>query len=310
MELVDVLDSKSCVGNHVSVRPRPSANLLKDTSVSFFLCAKNYVELYLYGMKIYSYPITINNSLYNTAHSRNSVSFGTTYRNYINEKGEEFNTNSWLFRDDLDWKRLVKYENNHFKNLNRVNVVVLASSDGSEEYSKVMSLSENLPEQDAEKFFPIKGYDIDYEMTRASNSGLLNTSLHDRMLLQIYCDDYEKYFKETQEKLIIKGDTPLQKQKTLKATNFIKDKVRFERADMYNVLNNLDDNSNTILMCRNVLGYFEDDKIEKFIKIVSNKLKQESLFIIGEHDTKCSFISRYLNENGFAKVMEHVYKRI
>lgn len=261
-------------------------------------------------MKIYSYPITINNSLYNTAHSRNSVSFGTTYRNYINEKGEEFNTNSWLFRDDLDWKRLVKYENNHFKNLNRVNVVVLASSDGSEEYSKVMALSENLPEQDAEKFFPIKGYDIDYEMTRASNSGLLNTSLHDRMLLQIYCDDYEKYFKETQEKLIIKGDTPLQKQKTLKATNFIKDKVRFERADMYNVLNNLDDNSNTILMCRNVLGYFEDDKIEKFIKIVSNKLKQESLFIIGEHDTKCSFISRYLNENGFAKVMEHVYKRI
>ena len=36
MELVDVLDSKSCVGNHVSVRPRPSANLLKDTEVSFF----------------------------------------------------------------------------------------------------------------------------------------------------------------------------------------------------------------------------------------------------------------------------------
>ena len=25
MELVDVLDSKSCVGNHVPVRPRPSA---------------------------------------------------------------------------------------------------------------------------------------------------------------------------------------------------------------------------------------------------------------------------------------------
>ena len=63
-------------------------------------------------MKIYSHTIKINNSLYNTAHSRHSVSFGTTYRNYINEKGEEFNTNSWLFRDDLDWKRLVKYENN------------------------------------------------------------------------------------------------------------------------------------------------------------------------------------------------------
>ena len=27
MELVDVLDSKSCVGNYVPVRPRPSANI-------------------------------------------------------------------------------------------------------------------------------------------------------------------------------------------------------------------------------------------------------------------------------------------
>lgn len=43
MKLVDVLDSKSCVGNHVPVRVRPSANFLEDTfSVFFYLRKKLY----------------------------------------------------------------------------------------------------------------------------------------------------------------------------------------------------------------------------------------------------------------------------
>ncbi len=37
MKLVDVLDSKSCVGNHVPVRVRPSANK-KDLARGLFYC--------------------------------------------------------------------------------------------------------------------------------------------------------------------------------------------------------------------------------------------------------------------------------
>ena len=58
------------------------------------------------------------------------------------------------------------------------------------------------------------------------------------------------------------------------------------------------------------LGYFEDDKVEKFVKIVSNKLKQGSMFIIGQHDTSNSFIDRYLLENKFMKIFEHVYQKL
>ena len=262
-------------------------------------------------MKIYAYS-PIYNSYFkdNRKIQSEKPAFGTTARRYVTENGDEFGTNSWMFRDDLDWNRLVKYENRHFKSADRVNVIILASSDGSESYSKVISLAENLSEDDAEKFYPVKGYDIDKEMVRASGSGLLNTSMHDRMMLQIYSDDYEKYFRETNEKLVIKDDVQFQNQKTLKATSLLKNNVRFNRADMYDVLHNLDDNSNTVLMCRNVLGYFENDKIEKFVKIVSNKLKPESLFVVGDHDTKNSFIDRFLKENGFEKVMQNVYKRI
>ena len=38
MELVDVLDSKSCVGNHVPVRPRPSADFYKTPFLGSFYC--------------------------------------------------------------------------------------------------------------------------------------------------------------------------------------------------------------------------------------------------------------------------------
>ena len=72
----------------------------------------------------------------------------------------------------------------------------------------------------------------------------------------------------------------------------------------------MEDNSNTILMCRNILGYFDENKIEEFIKMVGQKLKKDSLFLIGEHDTRISFIERYLGENGFTKVMKHVFKKI
>lgn len=240
----------------------------------------------------------------------NKFSFGSCARFYKTSNGDEFGTNSWLFRDDVDWKRLAKYEKNHFADKNRVNIIQFASSDGSEAYTQIISLLENYPNKNSEKFFPIKAYDIDEEIVNAARSGLLNTNMVDRINLQINSDDYSKYFTNTNEILNIKNDLNLQSKKTLKATNLLKNRVHFERADMYNILAELNDNSDTILLCRNILGYFEDDKVEKFVKIVSNKLKQGSMFIIGQHDTSNSFIDRYLLENKFMKIFEHVYQKL
>lgn len=240
----------------------------------------------------------------------NKISFGTTGRHYTCENGDEFGTNSWLFRDDVDWKRLARYEKNHFCDKSKVNIIQFASSDGSEAYTKIISLLENYPQKSAEKFFPIKAFDIDEEIVNAARSGYINTCLADRINLQINSEDYSKYFAATDNILNIKRDVKLQNQKTLKATNYLTNRVHFERADMYNILANLNDNSDTILMCRNVLGYFENDKIEKFVKIVSKKLNPGSLFIIGEHDTSNSFIDRFLKENKFMTVFKHVYQKL
>ncbi len=249
-------------------------------------------------MKIHSY----NNY-------KNNFAFGTTGRYYKNSNGDEFGTNSWLFREDLDWKQLAEYENKNFRNKTKVNIVQFASSDGSEAYTKIISLLENLPENDTEKFFPIKAYDIDEEVVNAARSGFINTCLSDRIKLQMNSDNYEKYFTPSNKTLDIKDDIKLQRPKTFKAGDILTKRVSFERADMYNILSSLNDRSDTILMCRNVLGYFENEKVEKFVKIVSNKLKQGSLFIIGEHDTINSFIDKYLKENKFLKILKNVYRK-
>lgn len=303
MKLVDVLDSKSCVGNHVPVRVRPSANK-KDISLRYLF----YLWQIILFLRFHKY-MKINKFNYSPI-LYNKISFGTTGRYYKSENGDEFGTNSWLFRDDIEWKTLARYEKNHFCNKNRVNIIQFASSDGSEAYTTIISLLENFPQKNAEKFFPIKAYDIDEEIVNAARSGYINTCLLDRINLQVNSDDYSKYFTDTKEILNIKRDVKLQNQKTLKASNILKNRVHFERADMYNILANLNDNSDTVLMCRNVLGYFENDRVEKFVKIVSNKLKQGSLFIIGEHDTTNSFIDRYLKENKFMYVFKHVYQKL
>lgn len=252
-----------------------------------------------------------SNCLYYTKRNKGSdevPSFGCAHRQYLSKNGDFMATNSWMFRDDVDWKRLASYEKWHFIDKKKVNIINIACADGSEAYTKIITLKERMGD-DAQKFLPIKAYDIDDEILNAANSGLLNTSQHDRLELQINTENYEDYFGETSEKLIIQGDTELKDKKTMKVKNSLKSAVRFEKADMYDVVKNINDDSNTILMCRNVLGYFEENKVESFVKLVSNRLKEGSLFIIGEHDTKNSQIVTYLGKNGFTKVMENVYKK-
>ena len=87
-------------------------------------------------------------------------------------------------------------------------------------------------------------------------------------------------------------------------------RVKFHQNDMFKILKNLKDNSNTILMCRNILGYFSNNEIYKFITLLSQKLKSNSLFVIGSFDSNNSNIEKYLKQNGFQSVFKNVYKKI
>lgn len=243
----------------------------------------------------------------------NSLTFHSNGRHYTSPQGCFFGCNSWLFRDDIDWKKTAAYEANLFKNKDKVNIEMYAASDGSEGYTKIISLYEHFGYDNssaAEKFFPIMAYDVDEEILKAANSGLLKTSLVDRINMQVFCENYEDYFAKSDKELEISEDLKLQAEKTLRVKNKLTKNIKFMQGDMFQKISEIKDESNTILMCRNILGYFLDDKIEGFIKMASNVLKKGSLFEIGGHDSRVFNIKSCMENNGFREILKNVYKKL
>lgn len=251
----------------------------------------------------------------NNIYATKKLSFKSNSRKYLQWNEDKMYCISKMFRNDLDWNALSNFLLKNFKDKDNVKTVMFAASDGSEAYSLIISLLEHSSHQNktAQKFFPIMAYDIDNEIVKAARSGYINTTRSDRIDLQIRCDDYSNYLTETDKELLIENDpTSILKTdyvKTMKAKRILTDNVLFNQADMFAKIKELDDNSNTVLMCRNVLGYFENDKIEEFVKLASQKLKSGSVFVIGNHDFVLFNIDDCLKKYGFEKVMNNVYKK-
>lgn len=239
----------------------------------------------------------------------NTPAFCANGRDYQDAFGESFACNTWMFRNDVNWRKLTEYEIDHFKNKDKVNVVMFAASDGSEAYTKIISLLEENRDS-AEKFFPIKAYDIDNEILKAAQSGLIRTIKSDRMELQMHCDDYEDYFEKTDEKLEIANDVQFDSAKIMRAKENLTSRVEFKYGDMFKKIKEINDNSNTVLMCRNILGYFLNDKIEYFVKLASEYLKSGSLFAIGDHDSSLCNIKDLMEKYNFKRVMKNVYQKV
>ncbi len=252
----------------------------------------------------------LNNLTNNLNH--NTLTFGTTSRFYKDYKGDEVGTYSWLFRDDIDWHALVEYERQNFKDKEKVNIIQFAASDGSEAYTKLIAMEEN-GSPEFEKFYPIHAYDIDEEIIKAARSGLINCIPNDIKRLDNAGIKFKKYFWEAAGSLNIQNDRMYHlygvPQITHEVNPKLQSRVLFNTADMFDIVKRIEDDSNTIVMARNVMLYLQEDEIKSFINILSNKLKPGSLFITGKLDHDKSRINEYLQNGGFIKIMNNVYKK-
>lgn len=234
--------------------------------------------------------------------------FCSNTRVYRAEDGNPVGTYTRLFRTDFDWDRSTDFMVKHFKDKENVQFIQFASSDGSEAYTQIISLLENYDNVD--KFFPIQAYDIDTEICNAAKSGLLNINVLDKKRVEKHGINFNKYFKLSDKELNIDADTlkdaclHIKPSKTFKVSQSLTDRVKFQNADMFNILKKHEDNSNTVIMCRNVLFFFSDREIDQFTTLAACKLKKGSLFITGEYDQK---INESLETKGFIRVMPNVY---
>jgi len=253
-----------------------------------------------------------------------SVNFGSTDRFYTDKNKKEFGNNTWMFREDLNWKNYTEFIISNFRNKDKVNIIQFAASDGSEAYSLVLSLLGNDKKKDVSKFFPVQAYDIDDYIVSKAQRGIISLSQDDIDNLSIHHIPIKKYF-EHMIPSYIKPDNPLYKnfieeystkvfgsRDSFIVSDNLKNKTKFKIGDMFEITPKIQDNSNTIIMCRNILGYFYDEpeKIKSFIDDINKVLKPGSVFVIGDLDTSLTHIDSYLNDKKFIRIMKNVYLKV
>lgn len=236
--------------------------------------------------------------------------FCSNTRVYRTEDGNPIGTYTRLFRTEFDWEKASDFMVKHFKDKEDLQFIQFASSDGSEAYTQIITLLEN--HDNVDKFFPIQAYDIDTEICNAAKSGLLNINITDQYKFEDRGIDFKKYFKKSDKELNIDTDTLKDSGKqsrpteTFKVSKTLTDRVKFHNESMFDILKEHKDNSNTVIMCRNVLFFFSDRQIDQFTTLAAYKLKKGSLFITGEHDQK---VNLFLELKGFIRVLPNVYMK-
>ena len=237
-------------------------------------------------------------------------SFQSCYRFYsprIYQKYDVFDkelirTSTNLFRDDLKWSQLAKYIKAHFDPKGKVNAYSLACSDGSEAYSYVISILENIPQELQQKFLPLKASDLDKEAIKAAKSGRLNIYPIEFLTAENRGIDLFNYMTDKNVSLTINGDTVSESDQisSYKVIDKVCKNVEFKRSDILTELKRIKDDGNSVIMCRNVFPYLKPDYVDEVIKNAREILKDGSLFIIGEYDEAVDMGNRLL-KNGFFK---------
>lgn len=266
-------------------------------------------------MKILSFSPTITSSVFNNNPAK-STSFGTSSREYENDRftkidGNIVRTSTWMYRHDINWRGLLKFINRNFENKGKIHIYSLAGSDGSEAYTLAMEIKEKLPKEAQKKMLPIIVSDRDSEIIQKAKNYLINLKDDDIKSIEREKVAFENYFTKADDRLEIKDDKSFSETKTYEVSDYLKKAVKFEENEKNDVISRIKkiyDNSNTVLLCRNVTPYMAEDEVFDLARTASNYLKKGSLFITGNFDNNTE-IKYHLNKLGFEQVMPNVFQK-
>ena len=257
--------------------------------------------------------ITFNS--YSKYKSPIAPAFTSNVRMFKTKDGLNMANVTCTFRKNLNWEDFAKFEIENFKNKDKVNIIQFASSDGSEAYTQIMSLLEKGGNKSTKKFFPIIAYDIDDTIVNIARTGLLNLGDEDKLKIEKNCNKFHKYFSKFNTNLNFSFNiynplniSPSLDYSTYKVAPTLTNKVCFNIGDIFQIAPKIKDDSNTIILCRNMLSYFPKEKILNVVKAFSQNLKTGSLIATGilEKNT----VNYFLREYGFEEIMQNVFRKI
>lgn len=216
---------------------------------------------------------------------------------------------TWMFREDVNWRKLAILEEVNFAKKDKVNIIQFAPSDGSEGYTQILSLLRYSPKY-AEKFFPIKAYDINQAVVDGANLGYINLNVGDveRMILDNRINA-DKYFPGSFDYYIENKENKRAMPKTFKVSDALTKRIQFNQGDMFEILPKIQDDSNTIILVRNSIGYYEWQTRYSFFAQAADVLKKGSLFIVGNLEDTLG-IKEIMCKLSFEECLRNVYRKV
>ena len=202
---------------------------------------------------------------------QNTISFSTKPDVImVNSNSTEF------FRGDVPWKKISKIFSEQFPK-GKVNIYDFACSDGSEAYSLVIALIEQLGEKKAQRFFPIVATDMDKDIITQANSGKIKAKEEDlNAMHRIFKNfDIKKYFHVTQIN---------SKEYILTPKEILTQNVIFKKASIFEALDDVEKDENNIILARNCWKYIPRYEMGKTTWELANKSSASTLLMIGKYD--------------------------
>ena len=251
-------------------------------------------------------PINNNNTFSNRTFKSSAREYMDYSLKFAIETGGLISTYTSLFREDMNWAIFSKIINENFRETEKVNIYSLACSDGSEAYTTAISILENC--ENPQKFFPISAIDKDKIILKHAQNYRIN--LFDEDLAKLRKITQKKYFIDKSNCTKVEGESVhSQKMHSYSPINQLKDNIHFELGDIKKVLENINDNGNSVILCRNVFPYLSNYDHAYILNQLKKNLKKGSIFVIGQYDSH-TLIDRKLLDFGFKEIRTFIFKKL
>ena len=180
-----------------------------------------------------------------------------------------------FFRKDISWNNLGKIFRKQFPKGN-VKIYDFACSDGSEAYSIIIALMEQLGQKEAKRFLPIIASDVDEEIIRMANSGKIGVRADELPKIEdmIKKGGIEKYF------IVHKTGSGY----VLSPKEILSKNVVFKKETISKGLDEVNKDENNIIFCRNFWKYLSFNEMSEASWKLKEKLNDKTLVAIGDFD--------------------------
>ena len=217
--------------------------------------------------------------------------------------------NTTCARDDLDYVEFANLAKEKFKNFDKINIMPMNGSDGTEAYLIANALIDVFGKEDAEKrIFPIEVTDIDkFIIENFGKKGIVALEPED---VEHFGKNFNKYFEEIPISELPNVEYAYRPNaKAYKLTPEFRKYFKFNVMDFQQRLGNLKDEGNSTVIIRNCLAQsFGDFGTGAIIELVGQKLKDTSLFIIGGYDRAImSNMVPYMSILNFKEIGKNIF---